>query len=109
MRDTADDALALPDLSAIRAAHERIAPHVHRTPVLTCRALDEEVGGALHFKCENFQKIGAFKARGATNAADQPGTWVGQPYRIWMRPPVMAVRISSQVGPYRITERMSVE
>jgi threonine dehydratase len=58
----------LPDLAAIRAAHARIAPHVHRTPVLTCRSLDAETGATLHFKCENFQKIGAFKARGATNA-----------------------------------------
>jgi len=60
--------LALPDLAAIRRARERIAPHVHRTPVMTCRSLDAEVGARLRFKCENFQKIGAFKARGATNA-----------------------------------------
>ena len=59
---------ALPDLAAIRAAHARIAPHVHRTPVLTCRAIDKEVGAQLFFKCENFQKVGAFKARGAVNA-----------------------------------------
>ncbi len=58
----------LPDLAAIRAAHARIAPHVHRTPVLTCAALDEETSAHLYFKCENFQKVGAFKARGATNA-----------------------------------------
>ena len=61
-------AAALPDLAAIRAAHARIAPHVHRTPVLRCSALDEETGARLFFKCENFQKVGAFKARGATNA-----------------------------------------
>jgi threonine dehydratase len=59
---------ALPDLAAIRAAQARIAPHVHRTPVLTCRALDAEAGARLFFKCENFQKVGAFKARGAANA-----------------------------------------
>ncbi len=59
---------ALPDLAAIRAAQARIAPHVHRTPVLTCRAVDAEAGAQLFFKCENFQKVGAFKARGATNA-----------------------------------------
>ena len=59
---------ALPDLAAIRAAQLRIAPHVHRTPVLRCRSLDAEVGAELHFKCENLQKVGAFKARGATNA-----------------------------------------
>jgi threonine dehydratase len=59
---------AWPDLADIRAAHARIAPHVHRTPVLTCRSLDEAAGARLHFKCESFQKVGAFKARGATNA-----------------------------------------
>jgi len=64
----ARDALALPDLAAIRAAHSRIAPYVQRTPVLTCAALDEVVGAQLFFKCENFQKVGAFKARGACNA-----------------------------------------
>jgi len=58
----------LPDLAAIRAAHARIRPHVLRTPVLTSSSLDAEIGARLFFKCENFQKIGAFKARGATNA-----------------------------------------
>ena len=56
------------DLAAIRAAHERIRPHIHRTPMLTSARLDEACGGRLFFKCENFQKAGAFKARGATNA-----------------------------------------
>src|SRR5437763_4154279 len=56
------------DLEAIRAAHERIRPHIHRTPVLTSTRLDEASGAKLFFKCENLQKIGAFKARGATNA-----------------------------------------
>jgi threonine dehydratase len=56
------------DLSAIRAAHERIRPHIHRTPVLTSARLDSASGATLFFKCENFQKVGAFKARGATNA-----------------------------------------
>ena len=60
--------LALPDVDAIRAAHARIAPHVHCTPVLTCAGIDSEVGAALYFKCENFQRVGAFKARGACNA-----------------------------------------
>jgi threonine dehydratase len=64
----ARDSLELPDLGAIRAAAARIGPHVHRTPVLRCSAIDAEVGARLHFKCENFQKIGAFKARGACNA-----------------------------------------
>ncbi len=56
------------DLAAIRAAHQRIAQYVHRTPVLTSATLDAMCGGNLFFKCENFQKIGAFKARGAANA-----------------------------------------
>jgi threonine dehydratase len=56
------------DLAAIRVAHDRIRPHIHRTPVLTSARLDEAWGGSLFFKCENFQKVGAFKARGATNA-----------------------------------------
>ena len=56
------------DLDSIRAAHERIRAHIHRTPVLTSSRLDEASGASLFFKCENFQKIGAFKARGATNA-----------------------------------------
>jgi len=58
----------LPDLAAIVAAQGRIAPHVHRTPVLSCQSIDAEVGAKLFFKCENFQKVGAFKARGASNA-----------------------------------------
>jgi threonine dehydratase len=56
------------DLDRIRAAHERIRPHIHRTPVLTSARLDEASSAKLFFKCENLQKIGAFKARGATNA-----------------------------------------
>jgi len=56
------------DLDRIRAAQERIRPYVMRTPVLTSSRLDEASGTSLFFKCENFQKIGAFKARGATNA-----------------------------------------
>ncbi len=56
------------DLPAILSAHERIRPHIHRTLVLTSCRLNEASGASLFFKCENFQKIGAFKARGATNA-----------------------------------------
>jgi threonine dehydratase len=56
------------DLIAIRAAHERIRAYIKRTPVLTSSRMDEASGASLFFKCENFQKIGAFKARGATNA-----------------------------------------
>lgn len=50
------------------AAHTRIQPYIHRTPVLTCQTLDEMAGATLFFKCENFQKMGAFKMRGAANA-----------------------------------------
>ena len=56
------------DLDSIRAAHERIRLDINHTPVLTSSRLDEASGASLFFKCENFQKIGAFKARGATNA-----------------------------------------
>jgi threonine dehydratase len=56
------------DLNRIRAAHQRIQSYVHSTPVITSERLDEASGASLFFKCENFQKAGAFKARGATNA-----------------------------------------
>jgi threonine dehydratase len=56
------------DLASVRQAHARIRPHINRTPVLTSSRLDEAAGASLFFKCENFQKVGAFKARGATNA-----------------------------------------
>ena len=54
---------------SISEAHERIQPYIERTPVLTSASLNELAGCQLYFKCENFQKVGAFKARGATNAA----------------------------------------
>ena len=57
-----------PTLEDIRAAADRIAPHIHRTPVATCASIDAIAGARLYFKCENLQKVGAFKARGATNA-----------------------------------------
>ena len=53
---------------SIASAHEKIKPYVHRTPVLTSAGVDEKAGATLFFKCENLQKIGAFKARGAMNA-----------------------------------------
>ena len=56
------------DLDRIREAHERIRPHIKRTPVMTSERFDLAAGAKLFFKCENFQEIGAFKARGATNA-----------------------------------------
>src|SRR5438445_7489397 len=56
------------NLDTIRAAHERIHAYIHRTPVLTNSWLNDACRASLFFKCENFQKVGAFKARGATNA-----------------------------------------
>jgi threonine dehydratase len=58
----------LPDFAAIRAARERIARYVRVTPVLTSETLDAVLGASIHLKCENMQKVGAFKARGACNA-----------------------------------------
>ncbi len=55
-------------LADVRAAHTRIKDRIHRTPVMTSATLDARAGARLFFKCENLQKIGAFKARGATNA-----------------------------------------
>jgi threonine dehydratase/serine racemase len=55
-------------LAAVRAAAARIRGVVHRTPVMTCDTLDRLAGRRLFFKCENLQKVGAFKYRGATNA-----------------------------------------
>lgn len=57
-----------PSFDDLLAARSRIAPHVHRTPVLTSRTLDERTGARLFFKAEHLQRIGAFKARGAHNA-----------------------------------------
>lgn len=54
---------------AIEEAHKRISPYIERTPVLTSASLNEVAGCQLFFKCENLQKVGAFKARGAMNAA----------------------------------------
>ena len=62
------NSVSVPNLQTIREAHARIAPHIHRTPVLSSAILNEKVGAELFFKCENFQKVGAFKARGACNA-----------------------------------------
>ena len=57
-------------LKDIVAAHDRIAPFIHRTPVLTNKSLNELSGAELYFKCENFQKAGSFKIRGATNTVE---------------------------------------
>ena len=58
----------IPTYDDVVAAHERIRPHIHRTPVLTSTYFNELTGAELFFKCENFQKAGAFKVRGACNA-----------------------------------------
>lgn len=57
-----------PSWDAIREAHARIAPCIHRTPVLTCHSLNAIAGAQFFFKCDNFQKTGSFKIRGAANA-----------------------------------------
>ncbi|HNQ82778.1 MAG TPA: pyridoxal-phosphate dependent enzyme [Bacteroidales bacterium] len=58
----------IPDLQTIQAAAIRIKPYIHRTPVLTSRSINEITGAKIWFKCENLQKVGAFKSRGACNA-----------------------------------------
>ena len=57
-------------LKDIASAHERICSYIHRTPVLTNNSLNELTGANLFFKCENFQKAGSFKIRGATNTVE---------------------------------------
>jgi len=57
-----------PTFAHLEAAAARIAPHVHTTPVLTCSTIDRMTGARVFFKCENLQKVGAFKFRGAVNA-----------------------------------------
>ena len=57
-----------PTLNDIRAAAQRIKPYAHRTPVLTNESLNQQVGAQVFLKCENLQKVGAFKFRGACNA-----------------------------------------
>ncbi len=53
---------------ALLDCHRRIQPYIHRTPVMTSRILNQITGAGIYFKCENFQKMGAYKMRGATNA-----------------------------------------
>jgi len=60
--------IEIPVFQDVVEAHERIRNYVHRTPVLTSVSLDQMFESTLYFKCENFQKVGAFKFRGATNA-----------------------------------------
>jgi len=58
----------IPTFEDVKTAHKRIAPYIHRTPVLTSSYFNSLCGAELFFKCENFQKAGAFKVRGACNA-----------------------------------------
>lgn len=58
----------LPTLESVRNAAARISDYIHHTPVLSCHSIDELAGCSLYFKCENFQRSGAFKMRGAINA-----------------------------------------
>ena len=64
------DSMTGPDLTVdhVKAAHERIKPYIHETPILTSSYFNNLTGAELFFKCENFQKAGAFKVRGASNA-----------------------------------------
>jgi threonine dehydratase len=62
------ETLSLPDFSDIQDAANRIRRYIHRTPVLTSSSINEILGAEFFFKCENFQKAGAFKFRGATNS-----------------------------------------
>lgn len=55
-------------INDIQQAAQRIKPYIHRTPVLTNESLNQQVGAQVFLKCENFQKVGAFKFRGACNA-----------------------------------------
>ena len=59
------------NIADVRAAAARISLHAHRTPVMTCSEIDDRMGANVFFKCENLQKTGAFKFRGATNAVAQ--------------------------------------
>lgn len=59
--------MEIPSLSDIKRAHTRITKYIVRTPIITSQTINEMVGGEVFFKCENFQKVGAFKMRGASN------------------------------------------
>jgi threonine dehydratase len=66
MKDLSE--MYIPTYADVVAAHDRIAPYIHRTPVLTSEYFNDLTGAQLFFKCENFQEAGAFKVRGASNA-----------------------------------------
>ena len=62
---------SVPPAEDIRESHRLIRPLIHRTPIMSSEAINQMAGADIHFKCENFQKIGAFKMRGAANAASR--------------------------------------
>ena len=68
LHDLSGSPIDLPDAGEIQAAAERIAPYIRRTPIHTSRQLDAQSSAAIFLKCENFQRTGAFKVRGAMNA-----------------------------------------
>ena len=75
----------------IKSAHDRISNYIHNTPVLTCENINEEIKSSIFFKCENFQKTGSFKIRGATNTILQlsKNNWIivsSQPHQETMEP-----------------------
>lgn len=59
--------MEVPSLSDIKRAHTRITKYIVRTPIMTSQTINDRIGGEVFFKCENFQKVGAFKMRGAAN------------------------------------------
>ncbi|UXX80336.1 pyridoxal-phosphate dependent enzyme [Reichenbachiella carrageenanivorans] len=59
--------MEVPSLSDIKRAHTRITKYIVRTPIMTSQTINDMIGGEVFFKCENFQKVGAFKMRGAAN------------------------------------------
>ncbi len=68
MSSSSEINMTIPTYDDVLVAHERIKPYIHETPILTSRFMNELTGAELFFKCENFQKAGAFKVRGACNA-----------------------------------------
>ena len=68
MSSSTEPTMTIPTYDDVLIAHERIKPYIHETPVLTSQFINELTGAELFFKCENFQKAGAFKVRGACNA-----------------------------------------
>ena len=87
-------------ISDVLEAASRISPHVHRTPVLTCATFDQWAGRSLFFKCENLQKTGSFKARGAANAVLKAKEEYQKMGKVWGKNKVTAIVcfLSTTVG-----------